>query len=148
MVTRKKILIVEDDFHSRVGLRDSLSHEGYEVETAANSLEAIIKMKDDINIGIFDLDLPVIHGVAITGWDLVGIFRTFHPHGSIIVVSAQDGYDMAAKAERWQITECLVKPIAPSRIKILVKACEANEDSHAVPATKQCVTLRKGPGDV
>jgi two-component system response regulator FlrC len=125
--TTKKILIVEDDFNSRVGLRDSLAQEGYEVETAANSFEAVMKMKEDVSIGIFDLDLPAILGFTISGWDLVGIFRAWHPNGAIIVVSAQEGYDAAAKAKRWRIADCLVKPITPSRIKTLVKAIEAEE---------------------
>jgi DNA-binding NtrC family response regulator len=123
----KKILIVEDDFNSRMGLQDSLTKEGYQVETASNSFEALMKMKEDVSIGIFDLDLPAVLGFAISGWDLVGIFRAGHPNASIIVVSAQDGYDAAAKAKRWHITDCLVKPITGSRIKTLVKTIETKE---------------------
>ncbi|HEY3197746.1 MAG TPA: response regulator [Nitrospirales bacterium] len=120
---KKKILIVENDFHSCIGLRDSLTKEGYQVVTASNSFEAIMKMKEDVNIGIFDLDLPAILGFTISGWELVGIFRAWHPNGSIIVVSAQEEYD-AATARRWRIADCLVKPITASRIKTLVKAIE------------------------
>ena len=130
--TPKKILIVEDDFNSRVGLRDSLAQEGYQVETASNSFEAMMKMKEDVSIGIFDLDLPAVLGFTISGWDLVGIFRAGHPDGSIIVVSAQEGYDAAAKTKRWRITDCLVKPITASRIKALIKTIETEEKLSAV----------------
>ena len=125
--TTKKILIVENDFHSRIGLRDSLTKEGYQVETASNSFEAMMKMKEDVSIGIFDLDLPTILGFTISGWDLIGLFRAWHPNGAIIVVSAQEGYDAAAKAKRWRIADCLVKPITASRIKTLVKAMQTVE---------------------
>jgi DNA-binding NtrC family response regulator len=125
--TTKKILIVENDLHSRIGLRDSLTKDGYQVETASNSFEAMTKMKEDVGIGIFDLDLPAILGFTISGWDLVGIFRAWHPNGSIIVVSAHEGYDAAAKKKRWRIADCLVKPITASRIKTLVKAIETEE---------------------
>ena len=131
---KKKILIVENDFHSRIGLRDSLTKEGYQVVTAANSLEAIMKMKEDVSIGIFDLDLPAILGFTISGWELVGIFRAWHPNGSIIVVSAQEGSDDAAKARRWRIADCLVKPITVSRIKTLLKAIETERKLSAVSA--------------
>ena len=124
--TKKKILIVEDDFNIRVGLRNSLAQEGYEVATAVNSFEAVMKMNEDVSIGIFDLDLPAVLGFAVSGWDLVGIFRAWQPDGSIIVVSARDGYD-AAKAKRWRIADRLVKPITPSCIKTLVKALESHE---------------------
>ena len=123
--TTKKILIVENDFHSRIGLRDSLTKDGYQVETASNGFEAMMKMKEDVSIGIFDLELPAILGFSISGWDLVGIFRARHPNGSIIVVSAQEGYDAVAKAKRWRIADYLVKPITASRIKTLVRAIEA-----------------------
>jgi DNA-binding NtrC family response regulator len=127
-VTTKKILIVENDFHSRIGLRDSLTNDGYEVETASNSFEAMMKMKeDDVSIGIFDLDLPAILGFTISGWELVGLFRAWHPDGAIIVVSAQEEYDAAAKAKRWHIADCLVKPITVSRIKTLVKEIATEE---------------------
>ena len=129
----KKILIVEDDLNSRIGLRDSLTKEGYQVVTASNSFEAIMKMKEDVSIGIFDLDLPAILGFTISGWELVGIFRAWHPNGSIIVVSAQEGYD-AAKADRWRIADCLVKPITASRIKTLLKAIESGRKLSAVSA--------------
>jgi DNA-binding NtrC family response regulator len=125
--TTKKILIVENDFHSRIGLRDLLTTEGYQVETASNSSEAMMKMKEDVSIGIFDLDLPTILGFTISGWDLIGLFRAWHPNAAIIVVSAQEGYDAAAKAKRWRIADCLVKPITGSRIKTLVKAIEIEE---------------------
>ena len=140
--TTKKILIVEDDFNSRIGLRDSLTKEGYQVETASNSFEAMMKMKEDVSIGIFDLDLPAILGFAISGWDLVGIFRAGHPNGSIIVVSAEEGYNAAAKAKRWRIKDCLVKPITGSRIKTLVKAIESEEGKCSVGGIVQCTSLR------
>jgi len=104
-----------------------LTTEGYQVETASNSFEAMMKMKEDVSIGIFDLDLPTILGFTINGWDLIGLFRAWHPNGAIIVVSAQEGYDAAAKAKRWRIADCLVKPITASRIRTLVKSIEIEE---------------------
>jgi DNA-binding NarL/FixJ family response regulator len=110
-----------------VGLRDLLAKEGYQVVTAANSFEAMVKMKEDVSIGIFDLDLPAILTFALTGWDLVDIFRARHPNGTIIVVSTHEGNNVAARAKPWGIADCLVKPISPSRIKSLVKALKTQE---------------------
>src|SRR3989304_1024134 len=87
----KKILVVDDDLHSREGLRASLQGEGYRVETAADSWQAIKQIKEcRFDVAILDLDLPPVHGVTVSGWDLARIFRAYHPAISIIVISAGD----------------------------------------------------------
>jgi DNA-binding NtrC family response regulator len=99
----KKILILDDDAHGDVCLRIALSKEGYQLETAANSFEAIMKMIEDMRCGIFDVDVPGSFDLTIIGWDLVGILRAFHVDGSIIVVSVEQGYHTTGKETRWHV---------------------------------------------
>jgi DNA-binding response OmpR family regulator len=128
---RKRILVVDDDLHSREGLRDTLLSEGYRVDSSADSWQAIRKIKEcPFDIAIIDLDLPDVHGVAVTGWDLVRIFRAYHPAISLIVIGAEDGKAMRAQAEQLRISEFLVKPISPSQLKGIVRTLE--------PACEEC----------
>lgn len=116
------ILLVDDDRHSRDGLRDALVHGGYSVETAADSWQAIKRIRERFfEVAIIDLDLPPVHGVSVNGWDLVRIFRAFHPTIAIIVVSAEDDAELKARAEMLQVAEFLEKPISPAYVKALVK---------------------------
>ncbi len=122
---------MDDDLHSREGLRDTLLSEGYRVDSSADSWQAIRKIKEcPFDIAIIDLDLPDVHGVAVTGWDLVRIFRAYHPAISLIVIGAEDGKAMRAQAEQLRISEFLVKPISPSQLKGIVRTLE--------PACEEC----------
>jgi CheY-like chemotaxis protein len=118
----KKILVVDDDRHCRDGLRDSLLGAGYSVETAADSREAIEKVKARIfEVAIIDLDLPPVLGIATSGWELVRIFRDFNPAITVIVVGAEEDKQVKARAAQLKVSEFLEKPISPARLKTIVR---------------------------
>ena len=117
-----RILVVDDELHSREGLKSSLQGEGYSVETASDSWQAIKKIKQGrFDVAIVDLDLPPVHGVTVSGWDLARIFRVYHPAISIIVVSAEDRTALRAEAERLRVSEFLEKPIKPTQLKKILR---------------------------
>lgn len=118
----KRILVVDDDLHSREGLRDSLRAEGFKVEAAADGWEAIRKVKEArFDIAIIDLDLPPVHGVSVSGWDLARIFRAYHPAISLIVITAEEADVLRAEAEQMRVSQFLEKPINPARLKMIVR---------------------------
>jgi DNA-binding response OmpR family regulator len=119
----KRILVVDDDRHSREGLRDSLLSEGYRVETAPDSWQAIRKIKEaDYDVAIIDLDLPAVHGVVVTGWDLARIFPAYSPGISIIVISAEAEKANSIRAGQLGVSEFLEKPISPARLRAILRA--------------------------
>ncbi len=127
---RKKILVVDDERHSREGLRVWLLGAGYTVETAAetaaDSWQAIKKIKDyPFEVAIIDLDLPPVHGVALSGWDLVRIFRAFNPSIGIVVVGAEESRDVRTQVKQLKVSEFLEKPISPTRLKGIVSTLSA-----------------------
>ncbi|HSD51734.1 MAG TPA: response regulator [Candidatus Methylomirabilis sp.] len=127
----KRILVVDDDLHSREGLRASLQGEGYLVETASDSWEAIKTIKESrFDVAIIDLDLPPVHGVTMSGWDLARIFRAYHPAISIIVVSAVDRNTARVEAERLSVSEVLEKPINPTQLKGIVRSLNSLSEGH------------------
>ncbi len=128
----KRILVVDDDLHSREGLRATLQGEGYRVETAADSWQAIKEIKERrFDIAIIDLDLPPVHGVTVSGWDLARIFRAYHPAISIIVVSAEERDAVRAEAEQLRVSEFLEKPINPAQLKMIVRTLEVLSEGHS-----------------
>jgi CheY-like chemotaxis protein len=121
----KRILVVDDDLHSREGLRDSLRSDGFKVDAAADSWEAIRKVKESrFDIAIIDLDLPPVHGINMSGWDLARIFRAYHPAISLIVVSAEEADLVRAEAEQVHVSQFLEKPISPARLKSIVRTLD------------------------
>lgn len=118
----KRVLIVEDDLHSREGLRAALTSGGYCVETAGDGLQALQKIWEGLfEVAIIDVDLPPVYGVVMSGWDLVRVFRGYDPALAIIVVSAEDGPAARGQARQLKVTEFLEKPVSPAQLKALIK---------------------------
>jgi len=118
----RRVLVIDDDVHGREGLRALLSAEGYGVETAADGLAAIRKMKDGgFDVAIIDLNLPELLGLTLSGWDLVRIQHAFDPGVAVVVISADLGTDAAARAEELEVEQCLEKPIDPVQLKAVLR---------------------------
>jgi DNA-binding response OmpR family regulator len=125
-----RILVVDDDPHSREGLRTSLHNEGYRVDTAPDSWQAIRKIKEaEYDVAIIDLDLPAVHGVVVSGWDLARIFPAYSPGISIIVISAEAEKAQRARAGELGVSEFLEKPISPTRLRAIVRALGTRRDA-------------------
>ena len=111
------ILVVEDEPHSREGLRDLLAGCGYLVETAADVPQAIRQVNEHRFAGaIIDLHLPPVHEVTVTGWDIADICRTFTPDIAVLFVSAEGGAEVRDRAERLGHAAFLEKPIDSARL--------------------------------
>ena len=111
------ILVVEDEPHSREGLRDLLAGRGYLVETAADVSQAISQVNAHRFAGaIIDLHLPPVHEVMVTGWDIADMCRACTPDIAVLFVSAQGGAEVEDRAERLGHAAFLEKPIDPARL--------------------------------
>lgn len=116
---RIAILVVEDEPHSREGLRDLLAGRGYRVETAADLPQAIRHVNAQRFAGaIIDLQLAPVHEVTVTGWDIADICRACTPEIAVLIVSAQGGAEVEARAERLGHAAFLEKPIDPTQLAV------------------------------
>lgn len=62
----KKILIVEDEPNMRMGLKDNLEFEGYQVDVAVDGEEGLNKIKsENYNLVLLDVMLPKISGFDV-----------------------------------------------------------------------------------
>lgn len=116
----RQILVVEDDLNSREGLRGLLSAGGHRVDTAADGWQALERIKQEsYELAIVDLDLPVVHGIAMDGWDVARILRAFCPEVAIVVVSGRGDEDVRAAARHGGV-EFLEKPLAVSDLRTVI----------------------------
>jgi len=65
-MTRKKILVVDDEESIRDVLKDTLKHEGFKVIEGTNSEEALRKAKSlEPDLIVLDLGIPTIGGLEV-----------------------------------------------------------------------------------
>jgi CheY-like chemotaxis protein len=121
-VQRAAILVVEDEPHSRLGLGALLAERGYRVETAADMPEAIRHLQACRFAGaIIDIRLPDVDAVAVTGWDVGEICRTYTPEMGLLFVSAQGGPEVEARAGSLGRAAFLEKPIDSARLAAMLR---------------------------
>ncbi len=133
---RKRLLLVEDDPHSRNGLQTCLLAEGHGVEAVSDGWQAFQKIKDGLfDLAIVDLDLPPVRGVVVTGWDVVRILRAYAPEIPIIMVSAQDDLAIRRLAKRFRVSAFMAKPINPADVKRFIRGLD---DDAAAAAALDC----------
>lgn len=121
----KRILLVEDDPHSRNGLQATLRADGHGVEAVPDGWQGFRKIKEGIfDLAIVDLDLPPVLGVLVTGWDVARILRAYFPDIPIIMMSAQEDADIQRLVKRFKVSAFMVKPIDPADVKALVRSLD------------------------
>ncbi len=136
---RRRILLVEDDQHSRNGLQASLGADRHGVEAVSDGWEAFRRIKEGaFDLAVVDLDLPPVHGVLVTGWDVVRILRAYCPNISIILTSAQGDDEVRRLAKRFKVSVFLVKPIDPNDVKLFIQGLDRVAQDVAVVDCSVC----------
>ncbi len=109
----KKILIVEDDYSSRLYLNTILQKSGAEIINAGNGKEAydIVMNNDAIDLILMDLQLPLMDGFTST--------KMIRDTGRNIIIIAQTAYGMTGDRERIMSSgfdDYLIKPISRNQL--------------------------------
>ena len=113
-----RLLVADDDRVSTELLRRILVHEGYEVTTAANGLEALEAMKHgEFRVLISDWEMP-----GLTGPELCRRVRA-QGHGSayVIMLTSRSGAQDMAEALAAGADEFLSKPVETSELLVRVR---------------------------
>ena len=136
---RKRILLVEDDRHSRDGLQASLASDKHGVEAVSDGWEAFRRIKEGaFDLAVVDLDLPPVLGVLVTGWDVIRILRAYCPNIPIILTSAQGDDEVRRLAKRFRVSVFMVKPIDPNAVKAFIQGLDHNNQDIAVVDCSVC----------
>jgi CheY-like chemotaxis protein len=91
---KRSLLIVEDDSDLTSLLRAVLEDQGYEIETAANGLEALERVEQSLpSLILLDMKMPVMNG-----WEFARVFREKYDHRApIVVLTASEEAAQSAK---------------------------------------------------
>ena len=109
MITRKRVLLVEDFEDSRTGLAKLLQIEGYEVIEATNGAQAIdFASSSKPDIILMDLSLPIVDGLSATKKIKEDVSTRRIP---IIALSAHDLDDVQKMVTNAGCDDFMTKPV-------------------------------------
>lgn len=105
-----RLLIVDDDFQIREGMRYGIEWEElgiYEVDTCANGLEAMDYFREkNPEIIVADIQMP-----GMTGLEMVQQIRRLNEKTRIIFISAYSNFEYCRKALQMGASDYVLKPI-------------------------------------
>ena len=85
--SKTRILVVEDDVSVRLTISQLLSEQGYEVTTAADGFDALLRLQQEVpHLILSDLNMP-----QMSGFELLSVVRRRFPE--ILVVASSGAYD-------------------------------------------------------
>lgn len=106
VVEPARILVVDDEYSIRLLLSEELSHEGYEVATAASGEEALVMLEESkFDLMLLDLKMP-----GIDGLEVMEEAAQLAPNTVVIMLTAHATLDSAIEAMRHGGYDYLLKP--------------------------------------
>jgi CheY-like chemotaxis protein len=118
------ILVVEDDLSNREMLARRLEWEGYQVVTAENGAQAIVRaIEDQPDIILMDMGLPVLNG-----WQATHKIKSISSTHAIPII-ALTAFALSSDREKCLQAGCddyETKPIDFTRLNAKIKALLAN----------------------
>ena len=129
-----KVLVVDDEEASRVGLSSLLSAWGYGVEEASDGQEALEKARSVLpSVVITDLVMPKLDGLS-----LLRALQEELPFATVILLTGQGRIDTAVAAMKEGAYDFLTKPVDVSRLKVLIPKAAEKAD-----AVREVALLRR-----
>ena len=124
-VVSERVLIVEDDPATRVGLAELVGAWGFQTDVAANGEEAMEKITSfRPAILVSDLVMPRMGGL-----ELLRALKDQLSDLTIILLTAQGTVDSAVEAIKEGAYDYLSKPVDPNRLKILLAKAVERQDT-------------------
>ncbi len=116
--TTHHILVIDDEAVIREGLRQTLTLEGYQVDSAANGKTGMEKLqKGNFSVVITDLKMPVMNGIEV-----LQAIQALQPNVPVIIITGFATVDSAVEAMKNGAYEYLTKPFLPDDIVQKVSA--------------------------
>jgi len=113
----KQILIADDDCSMRMALAESLQSCGYEVETAENGAEALLKFQNGkFEVVVTDMRMP-----KMTGMDVLRGVKKIAPQTPVILITAYGTVKTAVEAMKEGAAEFIMKPFSLDDLEFAVK---------------------------
>ncbi len=110
-----KILVVDDERNIRNNLRMVLEAGGYEVETARDGDEAVLRVKE----GHYDMVFVDIQMPRMDGMELLRYLRALRPKMPVVMLTAYGTVGRAVEAMKLGAVDFVEKPFDPKAIQLL-----------------------------
>ena len=115
-MSKKSILVIEDDAEVRSMLADYLGYLDYEVETAKDGLDGLKKIKSGVyDLVITDIAMPYVSGIGI-----ISILKEEHPEVPVMAITGY-GYHAEELAEEKNANAIVSKPFDIQEIKKIIE---------------------------
>jgi len=112
-----RIIVVEDNDTMRLGIEESLRHEGYLVKSFENGIDALKDIQfDSASLAIIDLKMDPMNGIEV-----LQKIKEINPKTEVLMISAYGTVDDAVKAMHLGAVDFLTKPFSPDELRIRVK---------------------------
>jgi DNA-binding NtrC family response regulator len=116
-MSKRKILIVDDELSVRQSLGEWFLEDGFEVETAEDGNVALQKMEHGpYDIVLVDLKMPGMDGIA-----LQKRIREIDSRATVIILTAYASVDTAVEALKLGAFDYVTKPVDPDDLSNLVR---------------------------
>lgn len=120
---RPRILVVDDEWGIREGLRALLEREGYEVQTAADAWGAVRWIKRaPFDCLLIDMDLTRDAELGVNGLDVIALLRIHQPKAKAILISASPDSALTQLARDLGAVARLEKPVDLVTLKRLLSS--------------------------
>jgi two-component system, NarL family, capsular synthesis sensor histidine kinase RcsC len=111
-----RILVIDDDPHTRAALAAGLRGAGYAVEEAEGGVAGLALLSEvPVDLVLTALDMP-----GVSGWDVARTVRAWQPELPVVAFSEQAGARAADLRERGFVIPVLEEPCDLPRIQKLV----------------------------
>ncbi len=135
----RRVLVVDDEEIARTNLEHVFTKEGYQVETAADGIEAMARLrKVPADIVISDLKMSRMDGLQ-----LLGQIREQAPDTEVVLVTGYGTVDCAVTALRQGAAHYLCKPVDIGELKKTVR--EVLDRKRSIQISRGPVLCFSGP---
>lgn len=125
-----KVLIVDDEQSIRRTLRDILEFEKYQVDEAANGVEALVQLKKaKYDILIMDIKMPKMDGM-----EALERINILAPDTPVVMISGHGTIETAVEAVKKGAFDYIAKP--PDLNRLLITIRNAMDKSNLITETK------------
>lgn len=112
-----RILVVDDDYASRLMLQKALEQNGYQVSLASNGQDALQMLRKEP----FDMVLTDLIMQGLSGLDLLGQVKELESDIATMLLTGHASIETAIQAVRLGASDYMLKPINLEELKIRVK---------------------------
>ncbi len=147
-MSKKRILVIDDESVIRQAVQRILEHEGYYVATATSGHSALeLVQSDNFNLVISDLKMP-----GMSGMEVLKSIKILQPNVPVIIITGYATVETAVDAIKNGAFDYLAKPFNPAQVKELVEKAinqqRINEEgNHSSEEIKSNAGLKRFIGD-